>query len=116
MILNVVARNQEDHPRNIAFLMDKDGKWTLSPAFDLIWAYNINSQWTNLHQMSINGKREGITREDLTTVARQYGIRKATRVIREVTVTVLRWPTYAEKAGISDERTDYVAKTHRTDI
>lgn len=116
MTFNVIARNQDDHTRNIAFTMDADGKWKLSPAFDLTWAYNRNSRWTNLHQMSINGKRDGITREDLMSVARRFGIRRAARIIGEVTETVRNWPTYAEMAGISEERMNYIAKTHRMDI
>lgn len=116
MTFNVVARNQDDHTRNIAFLMDTDGKWRLSPAFDLTWAYNRNSRWTNLHQMSINGKRESITREDLMTVAKQYGIKKAPVIIEKILETVRKWPAYAQEAGISEDRWRYIQKTHRTDI
>ncbi len=116
MTFNVVARNQDDHTRNVAFLMNSDGKWRLSPAFDLTWAYNRNSRWTNLHQMSINGKRDEITRQDLLSVANQYGVKKAAHIIDEVTHTVSRWPEYAKESGISEDRTKYIASTLRTDL
>lgn len=116
MTFNVVARNQDDHTRNIAFLMDTDGKWRLSPAFDLTWAFNPNSRWTNLHQMSINGKREGITRDDLAAIAKQYGIKKSARIIEKVVGAVNRWPEFADKAGIKDRRVAYIAATHRTSL
>jgi len=70
MAFNVVARNQDDHVKNIAFLMDRGGHWSLSPAFDVVYAYNPSGRWTAEHQMSVNGKRDGITRADLHRVAR----------------------------------------------
>ncbi len=114
MTFNVVARNQDDHTRNIAFLMDTVGKWSLAPAFDLTWAYNRNSRWTNLHQMSINGKRDAIDRADIMSVARQYGIRKAGEIIDKVVSTVKRWPEYAARARVEDDRITYISATHRT--
>ena len=62
LVFNVVARNQDDHTKNIAFLMDADGQWSLSPAFDLTYAYNPDGAWTSRHQMTLNGKRDGIRR------------------------------------------------------
>ncbi len=114
MTFNVVARNQDDHTRNIAFLMDTVGKWSLAPAFDLTWAYNRNSRWTNLHQMSINGRRDAIDRADIMSVARQYGIRKAGEIIDKVVSTVKRWPEYAARARVEDDRITYISATHRT--
>lgn len=116
MTFNVVARNQDDHTRNIAFLMDTNGKWALAPAFDLTWAYNRNSRWTNLHQMSINGKRDDINRADIMTVAKHYGIRKAEQIIDKVVSAVRRWPEYAAHAGVEKNRSDYISSTHRTTI
>ena len=55
---NIVGRNQDDHVKNIAFLMDRGGRWTLSPAYDLIYSWNPTGDWTSQHQMSINNKRE----------------------------------------------------------
>jgi serine/threonine-protein kinase HipA len=58
MLFNVIARNQDDHTKNIAFLMGPDGKWKLSPAYDVTYSHNPAGRWTNKHQMIINGKRE----------------------------------------------------------
>ena len=69
MAFNVVARNRDDHTRNIAFLMGPDGMWRLAPAFDVVWAYNSKGTWTNRHQMTVNGKRDDIERTDLLAVA-----------------------------------------------
>lgn len=113
MVFNVVARNQDDHTKNIAFLMDKEGKWSLSPAFDLIWAYNPSGSWTNQHQMSINGKRDGFTKEDLLTPARQFGIKHANRIIDEVAGSASRWPELARENGIPENTITRIARTHR---
>lgn len=116
MTFNVVARNQDDHTRNIAFLMGTDGQWKLAPAFDITWAYNARSPWTGRHQLSVNGKRDGITRDDLMAVAKQFGIRKASDMIDRVISVVKRWPDYAGEAGVAESHLKYIALTHMTSI
>lgn len=66
---NLVIRNQDDHVKNIAFLMDRDGRWRLAPAFDVTYAYNPLGAWTSQHQMSLNGKTSGFTMSDLLAFA-----------------------------------------------
>lgn len=100
MVFNVVARNQDDHTKNISFLMDKQGRWHLSPAYDMSWAYNPAGGWTNTHQMSINNKWDNITREDLLHVANEMNIKRAKTIIDQVVDAVSQWPRLA--AGYSD--------------
>ena len=73
-VFNICARNQDDHTKNIGFLMDKRGHWKLAPAFDVTYAYNPNGRWTGTHQMTFNGKRENFTLEDFKTVAKNAGL------------------------------------------
>lgn len=113
MAFNVVARNQDDHTRNIAFLMDQNGVWTLSPAFDVVWAYNPSGEWTNRHQMSINGKRDDFTRADMLSVAKQFGIKGAEGILSQVIDTVARWPEFANEAGVPEDLMKQIAPTHR---
>ena len=68
-VFNVVARNQDDHVKNIAFLMDRRGRWRLCPAYDVAYAYNADGPWTREHQMSLAGKRRGFERDDLLRFA-----------------------------------------------
>jgi serine/threonine-protein kinase HipA len=103
LVFNVVARNQDDHTKNIAFLMDEGGVWRLSPAFDVIYAYNPSGAWTAKHQMSINGKREGITAQDLLAVADEMNIRKARDMIGDVLGAVARWRECADVAEVPPE-------------
>ena len=84
VVFNVVVRNQDDHTKNISFLMDKQGKWRLSPAYDMGYAYNPNGAWTAVHQMSVNGKYDEITRKDLLELAARNNIRNASHIIDEV--------------------------------
>ncbi len=100
LLFNVIARNQDDHTKNISFLMDADGKWKLSPAYDVIYSHNPAGQWTSQHQMSVNGKRDGFSREDLVAVGESIGLRKPESVIDEVLSAVEKWPAYAEQAGV----------------
>jgi serine/threonine-protein kinase HipA len=115
MVFNVAARNQDDHTKNIAFLMDRRGAWSLSPAFDLNFACNPEGHWTRLHQMSINGKRENITRDDLLTVADRFRITlpKANRIVDEVAGAVTRWPEFADAAGVGATTISEIGALHR---
>ena len=85
-VFNVIGRNQDDHTKNIAFLMDKAGEWKLSPAYDMVYSFDPNGEWTSRHQMSINGKTENITREDLMALAEKADIKpiQAKKIIGEV--------------------------------
>jgi serine/threonine-protein kinase HipA len=113
MVFNVVARNQDDHTRNIAWLMAEDGQWQLSPAFDLTWSFNPRGSWTNRHQMSINGKRDDFTREDLSAVAKQFGIKEEEGLLEQIAAAVSAWPRFAREAGVRVDQQKAIAQTHR---
>lgn len=100
MVFNVVVRNQDDHTKNISFLMDRNGKWSLSPAYDMGFAYNPRGGWTAQHQMSINGKFDDITRRDLLEFARRNNIKEAVEIIDEVTECCSRWPKIARECDV----------------
>ena len=116
MVFNVVARNQDDHTKNIAFLMDQDGRWKLSPAFDMIYSHNPTGKWTNQHQMSINGKRDHFLLTDIINVAESISIPKPMGIIASVLDAVGRWPEFAAKAGIKDKILSEIARYHRMDL
>jgi serine/threonine-protein kinase HipA len=113
MLFNVLARNQDDHTRNTAFLMDRQGAWSLAPAFDVVWAYNSKGDWTNRHQMTVNGKRDHFTRVDLLAPAEQYGINGATRILDQVADAVARWPQFARECGVASAMAARIGRTHR---
>jgi serine/threonine-protein kinase HipA len=115
MVFNVVARNQDDHVKNIAFLMDRGGRWSLAPAYDLTWACQSDSQWLGAHQMTINGKRDDFAMGDLRAVARVAGLRRgyAERVQEEVVAAVSNWRAIAEEVGVEDQIADRIARSHR---
>ena len=114
MTFNVVARNQDDHTKNIAFLMDPAGQWTLSPAFDVMYSHNPAGKWTNQHQMSLNGKRDHFTLADLVAVGESISLPKSTDIIRDVIDAVAQWPQFARQAGVKDEIQRQIAGYHRT--
>jgi serine/threonine-protein kinase HipA len=118
MAFNVIARNQDDHVKNIAFLMDKRGTWSLSPAFDVMYAYNPSGTWTSSHQMSLAGKRDGFTLEDLRTVAGVASMKRgrAEAIAREVTKAVARWREFAAAAGVAPGQVEMIARVHRLDL
>ena len=114
MVFNVIARNQDDHTKNIAFVMTADGRWRLSPAFDVIYAYNPSGKWTGTHQMTVNGKRDHFTRDDLRQVGRQMNIKKHDAIITEVAAAVADWPVFARDAGVRPDQRGAIATAHRS--
>lgn len=113
MVFNLVARNQDDHPKNIAFLMDKSGTWKLSPAFDMTYAHNPSGDWTHKHQMTVNGKREGFVYDDLIAVADEMNIKKGSQIIDQIVEVVFRWREFAKAVGVENNQIEAISRTHR---
>ncbi|WP_444886644.1 type II toxin-antitoxin system HipA family toxin [Microbulbifer sp. JMSA008] len=113
MVFNVLARNQDDHTKNIAFLMNPEGEWSLSPAFDVTYAHNPGGAWTSQHQMSINGKRDHFQLEDLLAVGRAISIKRPMDIIEEVAAAVKQWQGFAERAGVSESWTVEISQNLR---
>ncbi|MBX2973899.1 MAG: type II toxin-antitoxin system HipA family toxin [Flavobacteriales bacterium] len=114
MCFNVIARNCDDHTKNTSFLMDPQGDWHLSPAYDITFAYDPDNIWLKQHQMSINGKRLDITRADLLAVAKEMNIKKAGAIIEEVKAGVRKWKTFAKKAGVDPKQVEAIKGMHLT--
>lgn len=118
MVFNILARNQDDHVKNIAFLMDQRGNWSLAPAYDVTYAWQPAGRWTALHQMTLNGKRDGFTPDDFLQCAAHASIgrARATAICREVAAAVSRWAEYAERANVAAASRDSIAMTLRHTI
>jgi serine/threonine-protein kinase HipA len=118
MTFNIVARNQDDHVKNIAFLMDRDGTWSLSPAFDLTFAWEPGNRWLDSHQMTVNRKRDGFTLHDLREVADAAGMKRgrAETIYTEVRDAVARWPEFADEAGVESDTAVRMAAAHRLNL
>jgi len=113
MAFNIVARNQDDHVKNIAFLMNKAGEWSLSPAFDVTYSFNPSGAWTASHQMTMNGKRDHFTLEDFNACARTASMKRgrAAKIVAEVQATVAQWPSFAARAGVPDVTRERIGRT-----
>lgn len=116
-IFNVVGRNQDDHPKNIAYLMDREGEWRLSPAFDIAYAYNPKGEWTDRHQMSLNGKRDGFIYADLVEFGATAGLKPArtASLIDAVFEAIERWDEFAAQAVIDDDARQKTRRGMRLD-
>ncbi len=117
MAFNIIARNQDDHAKNIAFLMDQAGNWSLSPAFDVTYSYNPSGAWTASHQMTLNGKRDGFAMADFQACAKAASMKRgrAGAIVDEVRRAVSRWPDYADEAGVRAAWRDKIYKVLRID-
>lgn len=111
MVFNVLARNCDDHTKNFAFRLKKDGKWELSPAYDVCHAYQPKHKWVSQHALSINGKRSDITKEDLLVIGRSIKHKKAEDTIEEINKTVKKWKSFADEAEVSPKLRDEIAST-----
>ncbi|MEP6832541.1 MAG: type II toxin-antitoxin system HipA family toxin [Gemmatimonas sp.] len=115
MVFNIVARNQDDHVKNIAFLMNKQGEWRLSPAFDVTYSYNPNGLWTAAHQMTMNGKRDGFVLADFAACAKVAQMKRGfvMSTIDKIQAAVRRWPEFAADARVPGDVTMQIQNAHR---
>lgn len=112
MVFNVLARNCDDHTKNFSFRMKQDDEWRLAPAYDICHAYDPNSIWVSQHALSINGKRKNQTKQDLLSVAKSMNIKKAPKIIDQISGIVNDWKAYANMVNVDSEKRDIIAKTH----
>ena len=113
MVFNIIARNQDDHVKNIAFLMDKSGNWSLSPAFDMTYSFNPSGSWTASHQMTMNSKRDDFTLDDFKACAKVASMKRgrAEAIVKEVQKVVSRWQDYAEEVRVPVVWRDKIQRT-----
>lgn len=106
MLFNIYSFNCDDHTKNISFLMNKQGQWKISPAYDVSFAYNPNGMWTSSHQMTINGKRKNFTELDFETCAKLGNLsnREKKNAITDVKAAISKWKSIAKKTGLTDNR------------
>jgi serine/threonine-protein kinase HipA len=117
-LFNILSRNQDDHTKNIAFLMDRRGGWRLAPAYDLIYAYNPNGAWTHRHQMTLAGKRENFTTADLLDSASSADLKPtaAKTILKQVHAAISGWRTHAAAAGVATDWILEIGGNHRLDL
>ena len=114
-VFNILARNQDDHTKNLSFLMDRSGTWHLAPAYDVIYSYNPSGAWTSRHQMTLAGKRDDFSRGDLLDAASVANVKapKARKILAEVGEAVSQWGSFAEQAGVAERRAELIGTAHR---
>lgn len=116
MVFNIIARNQDDHTKNISFLLKEDGEWVLSPAYDLTFSYNPESPWTSKHQMTMNGKDSYFVEDDFKQIADSMGINGWKDIMKNTVEIIKDWPDFAKKAGVTQKNINRISKYHRTKL
>ena len=111
LVFNVIARNCDDHTKNFSFLLKKENKWELAPAYDVCHAYRPKSEWVSQHILSINGKRNNITKTDLLAIGKSIQAKKAPEIIEEINDTVNQWRKFADEVNVKSTLRDEIAKT-----
>lgn len=111
LVYNVIARNCDDHTKNFSFILKKDSKWELAPAYDICHAYRPGSEWVSQHALSINGKRANISRADLLAIGKSINAKRAPEIIDEINDTVQQWKRFADEVGVRSTKRDDIAKT-----
>jgi serine/threonine-protein kinase HipA len=112
MVFNVMATNYDDHTKNTGFILKQGGKWELSPAYDVCYSYDPTNVWVSQHTLSINGKHKGITKDDLLTIAKANSIKKADKIITQVSQVVANWNSYAKKVNVHTKLSKSIKSTH----
>lgn len=117
-VFNIVGRNQDDHTKNFGFLMDREGNWSLSPAFDMVYSYDPSGKWTQSHQIKFSGKQDNFTSEDIVKFGKFCGIneKNSLKILNKTVTEFLKFEGYAKEYKVSDELTNTILKNLRTDI
>ena len=111
MVVNVIARNCDDHTKNFSFLMDQTGKWKLAPAYDICHAYRPGSDWVSQHNLSINGKRKDFVLSDFIAIAEQNSIRNPKKILAECIEIVGNWEKYANQCNVEAQLKEAIQQT-----
>ena len=114
MVFNVIGQNVDDHTKNFGFRMKEGGDWSLSPAYDLTFSYNENFNRITPHFLSINGKNQDITLNDILQIANEYSIKSPKKIINEINQSFLNWSEIAQDLNISKKTIDYIAEKLKT--
>jgi len=116
VVFNIVGCNQDDHVKNVAFMMDRNGQWDLSPAYDLV--HSEGSEFTRNHQLSINGKTNNFDRSDLKHLAEYAGLPRGfeKQVIQRTVAVFSKWKELATDLGIPLNLQEHVLHTLRLKI
>lgn len=113
MAFNVMARNCDDHTKNFAFRLRQGASWELTPAYDITYAHNPDGEWTYQHLMSVNGKFDGIEKDDLLVVAERFSVPRAHELLAQVHTALLDWPRFAQAAGLAEQDARQISQHHR---
>src|SRR5262252_3699514 len=112
MAFHVMARNCDDHTKNVSFRMRQGEGWRLAPAYDVTFAYNPKGEWTRHHLMSVHGRFDGITRADLLAEADRIGIGEARAILDQVRGAVAHWRRHAKAAGVRGGEVERIGRLH----
>ena len=112
-LFNIIARNHDDHVKNFSFLMNEEGKWRISPAYDITYQYKDGGAWTNVHQSSIRGKFDNFTRNDLLSFGKSFGIKKANHILEEIITAVNQWSKIAKEMDIPKNKIESIRSNLR---
>jgi serine/threonine-protein kinase HipA len=111
MVFNVMSTNYDDHTKNFSFRLKQDGKWELSPAYDLCYSYDPTNIWVSQHTLSINGKHRNITKADLLSITNANSIKKGEKIIDEIKKVVANWQHYAEQVNVRKDLLNSIKST-----
>jgi serine/threonine-protein kinase HipA len=108
MVFNVLATDHVDHTKNFSFLLIKDQKWTLAPAYDLCFSFDPSNQWVSQQTLSVNDKKLNIKEGDLIQVVKENSIKNGKKIISQISTVLKKWPAYAQKAKVGKDQVNYI--------
>ena len=112
MTFAVMARNCDDHTKNVSFVLRRGGRWRLAPAYDVTFAHNPRGEWTNQHLMSVNGRFRDFTADDLLAEADRFGIGEGKTILAQVREAIGKWRDFATTAGVATKEIDRIGRLH----
>lgn len=103
---NVLAHNRDDHAKNVSFLMDDKGRWSLAPAYDLTFSFGPGGE----QSMMVMGEGKAPSASHLRALAEKHGLRNANAIIAHVQDAVSKWREHADAAGVTKKSATMVER------
>lgn len=109
VVFNVLGANVDDHTKNFSFMMNKDGDWHITPAYDLTFTINLDGMaYENVHSLTLLGKNKDITVADLTQFAKMNSIKNGKSIINQVSTAISHFHCFAQKYGVNEYWADRI--------
>ncbi len=101
LCFNLLVLNDDDHLKNVAFILDPTEGWQLAPAYDLTYSPSVRGE----RGLSVDGRGADVTWSTVEALAARHRVKRdRLREMRDAVERCIRnWETYASDAQVQPD-------------